>query len=322
MQKHEFFDAFLAESVAELEQKQARLEERFGLGHYGQYRADLETGTLRFLDENGHDRVRASVAPAGVHLTEKKIWQWLWSSQQLPEAIRQRAARLKELEAITDISIFGQNSFSADAGMADELIAMAVRYLGGRGMYRAPGRGMHYYFVIDDLELLDEHGKATATPAAEKVLWGPLSVKPASVRGRQLLATWAWLVPDGARLALITALGDLFLQTTDGAIHRLDAGWGKCYRVADNAEQFRALSKRHAEDWFHATLVEELRGSGMTLGADECYGYQRVPIFGGELQADNFVPTNLDVHHGILGQIHETVKDLPVGAEVKLRLDE
>ena len=82
------------------------------------------------------------------------------------------------------------------------------------------------------------------------------------------------------------------------------------------------MQRDNANEWFVPNLVGDLLSSGKTLGPRQCFGFKIPPVLGGEIEPDNFEPTGLSVHFGILGQIHLQVKDLPPGTpigEVKIQ---
>lgn len=77
-----------------------------------------------------------------------------------------------------------------------------------------------------------------------------------------------------------------------------------------------------ANEWFVPQLIGDILTSGKRLAPSECFGYKVPPVLGGEVQPDNFEPTDLQVHFGILGQIHRQVKDLPPGTPIgKIKID-
>ncbi len=63
-------------------------------------------------------------------------------------------------------------------------------------------------------------------------------------------------------------------------------------------------------------LVGDILATGKRLQPGQCFGYKVPPVLGGEVEPDNFEPTDLQVHFGILGQIHREVKDLPEGTPI------
>jgi hypothetical protein len=134
-----------------------------------------------------------------------------------------------------------------------------------------------------------------------------------------LLQCWRWLVGDSVRILMVTALGDLFLSDDLGSVHRLDAGWGTLKVIARSTEEFRKVLSEpgRAEEWFVPELVGDLITSGVRLGPGQCYGYKLPPVLGGKLEPSNLEPTQLPVHFGILGQIHEQTRGVPEGTPVR-----
>jgi hypothetical protein len=157
-----------------------------------------------------------------------------------------------------------------------------------------------------------------------RITWNELTASLDGVDLDGLLSDWRWLVGEEYEPVVISALGDLFLRRDDGHIFWLSTGWGQLTEVADSDGEFKKLmvQPNHAAEWFIPNLVGDLLSSGKKLGPRECFSYQVPPILSGEIDPDNFEPTDLSVHFSVLGQIHEQVKDLPEGApigEIKIR---
>jgi hypothetical protein len=151
-----------------------------------------------------------------------------------------------------------------------------------------------------------------------RITWNELTVSPDGVDFGGLLSEWRWLVGEEYVPVVITSLGDLFLRHDDGRIFWLEAGWGRLTEVAASADEFkqRMTQPENAREWFIPQLVGDLLTSGKQLAPGECFGYSVPPVLGGELEPDNFEPTDLQVHFGMLGQIHEQIKDLPPGTPI------
>lgn len=151
-----------------------------------------------------------------------------------------------------------------------------------------------------------------------RITWNELTVSPDGVDLPALLDAWRWLIDETYEPVVISALGDLFLRHDDGRIFWLDAGWGKFTEVAASGEEFKAemVKPENASEWFVPQLVGELLSAGLTLAPGECFSYKVPPVLGGQIEVENFEPTDLQVHFGILGQVHEQVKDLPPDTQI------
>jgi hypothetical protein len=151
-----------------------------------------------------------------------------------------------------------------------------------------------------------------------RVTWNDLTAKFDAKQCDALLDDWRWLVGDGMRLIVVSALGDLFLANADGQVFWLEAGAGRLSQVADSREEFEALLQRQecADEWFSPQLVAELIVSGKTLAHGQCYSYTVPPILSGKVEPQNFEPTDLLVHCSLLGQICRQSRDLPEGTRV------
>ena len=120
------------------------------------------------------------------------------------------------------------------------------------------------------------------------------------------------------QLLIVSSLGDMFLANAEGRVFWLDTGAGLLQQVAGSAEDFKRLmqQRENADQWFVPQLVGDLMAAGVVLGAGQCYSYKKPPVFGGQIEPDNFEPTDLSVHFSILGQIHRQVKNLLPGTSI------
>lgn len=150
------------------------------------------------------------------------------------------------------------------------------------------------------------------------ITWSDLTIPADGIDAAHLLDEWRWLVPKGLEPVVISALGDVFLQDEKGRIFWLDTGWGQLTEVARDFEEFETLLKDEetAVEWFIPQLVGDLMQQGHELGRGQCFGFVVPPVLGGKIALDNFEPIDVNVHVGVLGQIHRQVKDLPPGTPI------
>jgi hypothetical protein len=151
-----------------------------------------------------------------------------------------------------------------------------------------------------------------------RITWNELTVSLEGQNSDDLLSDWRWLVGDEMHLFMVSSCGDMFLSDRQGRVFWLDSGTGQLQQIACSRAEFDTLrqQQQYADQWFMPQLVGDLMASGVQLGPGQCYGYKKPPILGGEITIDNFEPTDLSVHFGILGQIHRQVKDLPPGTKI------
>lgn len=139
-----------------------------------------------------------------------------------------------------------------------------------------------------------------------------------------ICSAWQWCLTNQKAVALISCVGDMFLIGKDNTINWLDTGSGQLKQIADNIEQFEALldNEENVDNWFLATLVEELIKSGKTLKENEVYSFRQMPVLGGDYSIGNLEPTDISVHFSLTGQIAEKIKDLPDGTTVNIKIQD
>jgi hypothetical protein len=135
----------------------------------------------------------------------------------------------------------------------------------------------------------------------------------------ELLSGWHEALPAEFTLWMVNRFGDLFIVREDKSVYILDVGIGQINRIADNRNHFSTLIDvgDNADNWLMIPLVDACVESGLTLGADQCYGYKVPPILGGEYDVSNAVPTDLSVHYSFLADIYRQTKDLPDGTPIR-----
>lgn len=135
-----------------------------------------------------------------------------------------------------------------------------------------------------------------------------------------LLANWRWFIGNDSRALFATASGDVFLIESVGRILWLNTGDGTVTPAADSLAHFQSLleSAENRENWFFEPAIDRLRESGRLLAPGQCYGFVTLPVLGGDWEGENRFPISLKEHLDLTGHIHEQIKDLPDGAEVRI----
>lgn len=134
------FQSFVGTANAELLAKQKVLAEEYGLGSAKRWWFDQATANLQFFDAEDNLSIETDVIDVGSYSPISNSWKWAWGNDSVLPSLRQRAEKLKELEAITGFEIFGEKDpFSVnDESMAWELTAISLKHLGAVGCYRCP----------------------------------------------------------------------------------------------------------------------------------------------------------------------------------------
>jgi hypothetical protein len=145
-----------------------------------------------------------------------------------------------------------------------------------------------------------------------------LTIKIEGLPFDSLLSDWRWLVSADFTPILMTFFGDLFLCDPSGRVHFLDLMSGEFKQVAESQEEFDNMCEERDQrsSWFLGVLRNEVRKSCGELAAGECYSCKKPLSLGGQLDADNFERTSLQVHYSILGQLHQQTRHLPAGTKI------
>ena len=155
-----------------------------------------------------------------------------------------------------------------------------------------------------------------------KITWKDLTIEFSHIPPENLTKCWTWLIGEDMKPIMLSSIGDMFLIDSEGKIYWLDVGGGELKPAAQNFEELEQKMKDDtiANEWFMFNLVIELKESGLELTEGKLYSYKKLPIIGGEYHPANFELTDIEVHFALTGQIHEKIKDLPDGTEVRFKI--
>ena len=148
-----------------------------------------------------------------------------------------------------------------------------------------------------------------------RLTWNDLTVNFDDYSADNLLSDWSWMFPNPMHLFLISAIGDMFLQSyhDDAGIYWLDVGQGDLTYIADSMADFKVAmaEQENLNEWFIPQLIGDLKLSGLHLEKGQCYSYKVPPFLNGSIEVSNFAPCPLSVHFSLFGQLYKQVKDLP-----------
>jgi hypothetical protein len=148
------FEVFLTDATDELKAKQASLTERYGLGSHKRWMYETDKAMLQFFNHQNDLVLEADIIDIGSFSPANSTWKWAWAYENISATMKAQSLRVKELEDITDLVIFGEDkAIEADEYLAWELAAMAVKHLGALGCYRAfsSARNVNMFFAITHL---------------------------------------------------------------------------------------------------------------------------------------------------------------------------
>lgn len=133
------------------------------------------------------------------------------------------------------------------------------------------------------------------------------------------LESWGWLGLDDKKPVFASPFGDVFLESAEG-IWWLDTVEGTLTcRWPDPAALEADLRTDEGQDRFLlAALAKEAERRGLVPSGSEVYGFTIPPVLGGALDADNVEVIDFAMSLNIAGQIHDQVRDLPPGTQIRI----
>ena len=146
----EEFELFLQRSLDEMEEKQSRLEQEYGLGSFERFAVDYEESLLLFCDGES-EKVAAKITPIASHVPEKHSLRWAWANEAFPAEVRNAASFTRQLADLTGFDMFNMETIECDEDMAWEINAMACRQAGALGIYRIPHGQINVHVIINEI---------------------------------------------------------------------------------------------------------------------------------------------------------------------------
>lgn len=148
----------------------------------------------------------------------------------------------------------------------------------------------------------------------------PYTIQPDAASVLALRANWRWLLGEVWTPFMFSAIGDVFLDVPVGTVWWLNTATGALEQVAESRQQFRdLLDSQRTDEWLLPGLVDALRAQGKVLNANQCYTYAILPIFEeGSYSVENMHPVSAAEHFSMTGEVHERIRKLPEGTQVRL----
>ena len=138
-------DQYVEDSFQFLEEAQDRLQKDFSIGQYRHWNLDQETSVLSFIDSS---RPTLYCSAYALGTFGGGVWKWAWSNSSLIDSFSSTSRKMQKLGAQSGLDIFEMDAFEADENMPWEICGMALREIGGLGVYRCPTKTSDLFVVI------------------------------------------------------------------------------------------------------------------------------------------------------------------------------
>ena len=128
---------------------------------------------------------------------------------------------------------------------------------------------------------------------------------PNLVQISETLKLWPELSGKRIRPILVTALGDVFVETPEGDVWCADPLELTCGPEVGSTEEFKQLlaEPRWAERRLPTDVLLLAQSQGRERRADQVFGVAPHPCFTGVIRVEQLVPMDLAVWHGIATQL-------------------
>lgn len=156
----------------------------------------------------------------------------------------------------------------------------------------------------------------------EIVYFKRVTIQPQAAALEALRESWRWMLGDAWKPLLFSAIGDVFFVVPAGTVWWLSTATASLEQVAESQSNFQQLlATETADEWFLPGLVEALRDNGKTLEPHQCYTYAILPVFtDGSFSVENMHAASAAEHYLLTGQAHESIRLMPAGSMVQIKI--
>lgn len=134
--------------------------------------------------------------------------------------------------------------------------------------------------------------------------------------------SWGWAGIDPVEVVGATAFGNLMVEDEQGRYWRVCPEALSCEVIAQTREALDEVSRDQAflHDWYLQSMVDQAEEMLGPLAQGEVYHFVISPVFGGKYAIDNVRQLDHIEQLRFCGDLAREIKDLPDGAQVKLKI--
>jgi hypothetical protein len=134
--------------------------------------------------------------------------------------------------------------------------------------------------------------------------------------------SWGWAGIDPVEVVGATAFGNLMVEDEQGRYWRVCPEALSCEVIAQTREALDEVSRDQAflHDWYLQSMVDQAEEMLGLLAQGKVYHFVISPVLGGEYAIDNVRQLDHIEQLRFSGDLAREIKDLPDGAQVKLKI--
>jgi len=131
------------------------------------------------------------------------------------------------------------------------------------------------------------------------------------------LSVWPELAGRRIRQLLVTAFGDIYVETDTGEVLVAKPIELECVHACDSVEELQELfsNAKWAEDQLITNLALLAKERGISREQHQVFAFAPHPSFTGSLRIENLMPMDIDIWHHISSQLRGAQQGAPADAE-------
>ncbi|WP_216352869.1 DUF6882 domain-containing protein [Sphingomonas sp. LM7] len=147
-------DVIFERADAELQLKTEAAMGLWGLGSGESWAADLEAGTITFVNAKGWE-INAPVQVIGTLNTADGTWLWGWDHPSVPAPVSLHAGLVRDFGAQHGLEALTTRKIEADETDGWTFAALACHLAGAQGAYRGPAGDALVFMTYGEVSIRD-----------------------------------------------------------------------------------------------------------------------------------------------------------------------
>lgn len=131
-------DVVFERARAEAEMKTAFHAQTWGQGQTDRWDADLDAGTITFIDDTRRQKIVAPLQIVGTLNTNDGTWLWGWDHPSVPVPLAQAADQVRQFGERHGLEALTTRKIIASEDDAWTFTALACHLIADQGVYRGP----------------------------------------------------------------------------------------------------------------------------------------------------------------------------------------
>lgn len=143
----EQFGQMIRDCYREMEEKQEKLIQKYGVDKYAKCWFDFDTNMLKFYRGNKVGLELKAYA-LGTWTPSDGTWLWAWADPDFPQTVKEGQEKLKELYGNDKTGLFKSRGFVGNENKVYEAVSITLKQMNAMGVYKIDYKNSKLYLAI------------------------------------------------------------------------------------------------------------------------------------------------------------------------------